>query len=115
MTPSPKSPTASPKRDRGFTPQSINELFLRADTLIEGIGKNPEIRSALKTDLKPLTALLAKTRTLFIDIASDTAPQEPTLAQRDALGDLGREVGKLRKHVRRALSEHPELLERLGI
>ncbi|WP_395088161.1 hypothetical protein [Armatimonas sp.] len=116
--------TASPKRDRGYTLQSINDLFLRTERLVEGVRKIPEIQKALKAtcdyspaDLSALTALLARTRTLFLASEKQEdqgVAKEPTPQQRDALAELGREVGKLRKYARRALAENPPLLELLG-
>nr|WP_309694216.1 hypothetical protein [Armatimonas sp.] len=115
--------TASPKRDRGYTLQSINDLFLRTERLVEGVRKNPEIQRALKAtcdyspaDLNALAALLARTRTLFGSIEEQKdqgLAKEPTPPERDALAALGREVGKLRKYARRALAENPPLLELL--
>ena len=115
--------TASPKRDRGYTLQSINDLFLRTERLVEGVRKNPEIQKALKatcdyssSDLSALTALLVRTRTLFLlsdKHEEQDRAQDPTPQQRDALAALGREVGKLRKYTRRALAENLPLLELL--
>ena len=115
--------TASPKRDRGYTLQSINDLVLRTERLLEGVRKNAEIQKALKVtcnyspaDLNALAALLARTRTLFGSIEEQKdqgLAKEPTPPERDALAALGREVGKLRKHARRALAENPPLLELL--
>jgi len=117
--PPPRTTTASPKADRGFTGQSVQELFLRTETVVSGVRKSAAIQSALvesKAELNALAKLLTKTRALFPD-PQPTGPEplEPTDEQREALSNLGRAVGKYRKTARRALAEQPELLAALGL
>ena len=116
-------PARSPKAERGFSAQSITELFGRVSRLVEGIRQSATVQTALKhinpnykVDLNTLAKLLVKTQALFQEQPlAGPEPQEPTLEQRTALAELGRAAGKLRKDARRALADQPELLVALGV
>ena len=121
--PTSSAPARSPKAERGFSAQSVAELFERSSRLVDGTRQSAEIQSALKktnpnykTDLNALAKLLVKTQALFqAQPLVGPEPQEPTLEQRTALAELGRAAGKLRKDARRALEGQPELLVALGL